>query len=230
MSNTVVGIFENEGDARDAQQYLLESGFSDEDVDIKTAKYKSEDGELPVDHSDDGVFERIGNFFKDLFGGDEEEAERYSEAGRRGTIVTVHSIDPDQAELASKILDNHGAVDVNENFRNYTSEQSYSDSPRTDRLDLDEQPVIDEEGRAESELRAERLRSRIVARSVEKNYRLRQEQFNFDRTPINSTGPDHQAFTEKNIVTNADDEDVELNKTIAERDNALNDIIHNPRI
>jgi hypothetical protein len=230
MSNTVIGIFENEGDAREAQRYLLESGFNDADVDIKTAKYKSGNDGSPVDHSDDGVFERIGHFFKDLFSGDAEEAERYSHAGRHGTIVTVHSIGADHAELASKILDNHGAVDVHENYRKYTSGQSYSDTSRTDHFGSGDHSVPDGQAAGESVSRAERLRSRIVARSVEKNYRLRQEQFNFDGTPADNTGVDRRTFTEKDMTAGAGEEDVELNKTVAERDNALNEIIHNPKI
>ncbi|NIJ52118.1 YsnF/AvaK domain-containing protein [Dyadobacter arcticus] len=126
MSNTVVGIFEYESDAQEAQNYLLANGFADGDVDIKTASYKSETDTAPVKDDNDDVMDRIGNFFKDLFDGDEEETKRYSEAGKRGTIVTVHAATAAEAEAAAAILDEYGAVDVNESAANYSSNQGYS--------------------------------------------------------------------------------------------------------
>ncbi|KQS30729.1 YsnF/AvaK domain-containing protein [Dyadobacter sp. Leaf189] len=112
MAKTVVGIFEYESDAQEAQNYLLANGFADGDVDIKTASYTSDGSSSTVNDNDD-VMDRVGNFFRDLFDGDEEETRRYSEAGRRGTIVTVHALDAAEAEAAAAILDQYGAVDVN---------------------------------------------------------------------------------------------------------------------
>jgi len=113
MANTVVGIFEYESDAQEAQNYLLANGFAGGDVDIKIASYKSDQETSTVNNDDDDILDRIGNFFRHLFDGDEEETKRYSEAGRRGTIVTVHAEDPDEAVRAAAILDEYGAVDVN---------------------------------------------------------------------------------------------------------------------
>jgi uncharacterized protein (TIGR02271 family) len=128
MANTVVGIFENESDAQKAQNYLLANGFADGDVDIKTASYKSENGTSTVNDDNDDVTDRIGNFFRDLFDGDEDETERYSEAGRRGTIVTVHANDAEEAETAAGILDQFGAVDLDDdNSVGYsTADQAYT--------------------------------------------------------------------------------------------------------
>jgi len=112
MSNTVVGIFEYESDGQRAQNYLLSKGFADGDVDIKTASYTSDSTTTEDRDSDFG--DRVGNFFKNLFDDDEEESRRYSEAGRRGTIVTVHARSLEEAEVAAAILDQYGAIDVNE--------------------------------------------------------------------------------------------------------------------
>ncbi|WP_439554948.1 YsnF/AvaK domain-containing protein [Dyadobacter sp.] len=118
MAKTVVGIFEYESDAQEAQNYLLANGFADGDVDIKTASYTSDSSTATVNEDHD-VMDRVGNFFRDLFDGDEEETRRYSEAGRRGTIVTVHAVDAAEAEAAAAILDQYGAVDVNGTAENH---------------------------------------------------------------------------------------------------------------
>ncbi|TLV01512.1 YsnF/AvaK domain-containing protein [Dyadobacter luticola] len=120
MANTVVGIFERESDAQEAQNFLLANGFADGDVDIKTATYKS-DSEVVEEEHDLG--DRIGNFFSNLFDGDEDDTKRYSEAGKRNTIVTVHAVDREEAHTAARILDQFGALDVDADKTN-----SYSDA------------------------------------------------------------------------------------------------------
>jgi len=98
MSKTVVGIFEYESDAQNAQNYLLANGFGDGDVDIKTASYKPE-----VNDTEEGLLDKIGHFFRELFNGDnDDETERYIEAGKRGTIVTVHALSADEAVAAAE--------------------------------------------------------------------------------------------------------------------------------
>lgn len=225
MANTVVGIFEYESDAQEAQRYLLANGYADGDVDIKTASYKSETGE-PAEDRD--VSDRIGNFFRDLFDGDENETSRYTHAGRRGTIVTVHALDATEAMAAAEILDRFGAVDVNdESFTGFpTGNQAYtapatgsepvldttrtSDStilPVTDRLSDetyvrgDESaslPVIEEElqvSKREIETGGVRLRSRIIERPVQESIRLRQEQVTVTRTPVDRIATESELDT-----------------------------------
>jgi len=122
MSSTVVGIFEYTSEAQEAQKYLLANGFSSDNVDIKTSGTTGTDytADAPRrDESSDG----IGNFFKNLFGDDDDDLDRYTEAGRRGTILTVHARTADEAEKAARILDNYGAVDIDED-----TTKSYGDS------------------------------------------------------------------------------------------------------
>lgn len=125
MSSTVVGIFEYTSEAQEAQKYLLANGFSSDNVDIKTSGTTGTTGvdyaaDAPrKDESSDG----IGNFFRNLFGDDDDDLDRYTEAGRRGTILTVHARTADEAEKAARILDNYGAVDIDED-----TTKSYGDS------------------------------------------------------------------------------------------------------
>jgi len=114
MSNTVVGIFEYTSEAQEAQKYLLNNGFTDGQVDIKVSTSTNSTATTTTSVANEDAGDKIGNFFKGLFGDDENEVNRYSEAGRRGTIVTVHAKTADEAEVAARVLDNYGAVDVNE--------------------------------------------------------------------------------------------------------------------
>ncbi|TDE17376.1 hypothetical protein [Dyadobacter psychrotolerans] len=160
MANTVVSIFETAEQAERAQDLLRASGFADEQVSVRTASYKtntpSEENE-PTD-----VMEKIADFFKDLFGADDEEVTTYSEAGHRGTIITVHTTNRDDAEKVAAILDGYGAVDVSENVSSH--HHQFMDDPYN--------PVFEKDAHGQNNAastRASRLKSRIIERSVIKN-------------------------------------------------------------
>jgi len=161
MANTVVSIFENVEQAQRAQDLLRASGYADNQVVVKTAAYKTD---APAEeHENTDVFDKIADFFKDLFGADDEEVVTYSEAGHKGTIITVHTADRDEAEKVAAILDGYGAVDVAENTENIRSVQhQFLDDPAN--------PVFAKDSQDTSfPTRASRLKSRIVARSEIKN-------------------------------------------------------------
>ncbi len=201
MSKTVVGIFEHENQAQDAQNYLLANGFGDGDVDIKVASYKSDSVEPQSEDADEDLFEKIGNFFRELFG-DQDETARYHEAGKRGTIVTVHATSAEEAAAAARIMDSYGAMDVNKNRPDYHAGRQYED------------PIVNPPSVAEAqttsvnsvEARGVYLRSRIVDRPIEPGYRLRQSR------------------------NGVQDDAAELNKTIAERDALINEIVNNDEV
>lgn len=54
----------------------------------------------------------ISKFFKNLFGDDDNDAEKYSSAARNKVIVTVHAQSADEAERAADVLDDNGAADI----------------------------------------------------------------------------------------------------------------------
>lgn len=124
MSSTVVGIFEYTSEAQEAQKYLLANGFSSDNVDIKTSSTTTGTDYTADTHKKDDSSDGIGNFFRNLFGDDDDDLDRYTEAGRKGTILTVHARTADEAEKAARILDNYGAVDIDED----TTKSSYGDS------------------------------------------------------------------------------------------------------
>ena len=143
MSHTVIGIFTSSSHAQDAVEYLAANGFGRENIDIRTSQGAATG---PAAGADYQVEDPIGDFFRGLFGHSVSEASRYTEAGRNGTIVTVHAEGRDEADAAARILDNYGAADLDE------------------REDLDTAVQDDS-----------RLRSRVIDRRLEDGMRLRQE-------------------------------------------------------
>lgn len=100
MSQTVVGIFDDPSDAQDAVQQLLIHGFSRADIDISIQKSEQRD-------------KNLSSFFTSLFGTD--TARSYTEVARQsGAIVTVHADSPSRAAQAANILDEAGALDMDE--------------------------------------------------------------------------------------------------------------------
>lgn len=140
MSHTVIGIFTVSEKAQEAADYLVANGFDRGDIDIRTSQVAGTN----VASTEVDVVDPVGDFFRGIFGNSVSDAERYTEAGRNGTIVTVHALSGEQADVAARILDNYGAADVDEH--------ADGDAPLT----------------GES-----RLRSRIIDRRLEDGMRLR---------------------------------------------------------
>jgi len=108
---TVIGIFANSSEAQEAKQALISSGFELSQIDVNHNVDTDEDRITDGQQTETGS--KIGNFFSRLFD-DEDESEKYTRAGGRGSIVTVHAISAEEAQDAADILDDCGAVDVNE--------------------------------------------------------------------------------------------------------------------
>jgi len=132
MAQTVIGIFNNSSEAQKAVQELVSEGISRDRIDISnnnsgssssastsgstSSSYSSSDNYSTSEHEESGV----SRFFKNLFGDDDDDATKYSTvASRAQSIVTVHSQSSDEAERVADILDDNGAVDVDEHAAKY---------------------------------------------------------------------------------------------------------------
>ena len=171
------------------------------------------------DDNDEGFGESVGRFFRRLFD-NEEEVEKYSRVGQSHSIVSVYAESTEEAERAREILDESGAIDVDENAQRYgdytrTTDDTRSASEYTSRDTVSAEgitsdatdktiPVIEENvniGKREVESGGVRLRSRIVERPVEENLRLREERVFVERVPVNrpATDADFDTFREGEI-------------------------------
>ena len=201
MAQTVVGIFDNYTEAQQALQQLISSGISEDRIDITTpdtSGTSTTGGYSNYDNDNDG----ISNFFSNLFGGDEDNARRYTEVGRRGSIISVHAHSAQEAESAARILDQYGAVDVDERSQQYSSGANTTNT--TTSTGTNAIPIIEEElqvGKRVVETGGARIRSRIIERPVEETLRLRVEHVRVERNPVNrpATAADLANFQEGEI-------------------------------
>jgi len=125
MNQTVIGLFNKSSDAQQAMDRLISNGFTRDDVDISVSSVSSSNTNFNLDNDadDDRHESGVARFFRNLFGDDDDDAGRYSRAANSGkTIVTVHAQSRDQAERAADILDDCGAVDVDDD----ANESDYS--------------------------------------------------------------------------------------------------------
>ena len=199
MTKTVVGIFEDATAAENAFQRLSASGFRAEEIDITTqpAGYTTGADHKTTDHSDDDFGDRVSRFFKNLFD-DEDESDRFSQAARTGSVLSVYADSMEKAQRAADILDEAGAIDIDrrESTTDMSTEgrlnRASSDVERGDHKQDNSSdrsiPIVEEElhiGKREVETGGVRVRSRIIDRPVEEHLRLRQERVSVERTPAN---------------------------------------------
>lgn len=112
MSYTIVGMFPTATNADQASSKLDSAGFSKENYSV--SRYTT-DGEYdPNTNHSFQEDEKTSGFWDWLFGENEEERGKYSYAGTRSNIVTVYTDDLDSAQKAREILNNQGAINVND--------------------------------------------------------------------------------------------------------------------
>lgn len=247
MAHTVVGLFENESDAQRAAEKLEAAGISRGSVDVsRSDKYTQS-----VQHDKDNDGNAVTRFFKNLFGDDNDDADRYTKLSSSGnySIVTVHAQSADDAERAADLLDEYGAVNVDE--RSAQDRQGISgnrESFNKDRGDSDNTiSRVEEElrvGKREVESGGVRVRSRIVERPVEETLRLREEHVRVERNPVDRplTDSDRNAFQDQDIelteraevpVVNKEArvvEEITISKDVDERTETIRDTVRNTEV
>jgi uncharacterized protein (TIGR02271 family) len=235
MSQTVIGIFEHADQAQEAKTYLLANGFESSNVDLSSGQSHLTD---VTSGEDEGTGGKISGFFKNLF--DDDESASHIHAASSGTTVTVHTRTDQESQQAAQILDNFGALDVNESYESQRTASTGGDTAGSISVIQEDLQV----GKKEVETGGVRLRSRIVARPVEETVRLREEHVHVERTPVNrvATDADFAAFQEGTIeVTEHAEipvvakearvvEEVSLNKQVSEREEIISDTVRHTEV
>ncbi len=206
--------------------------------------------EAAADKVDEGT-SAIGRFFANLFTDDEETASRYTGVAHSAqSIVTVHADSEARAHSAALIMDNCGAVDVDERAQEMGwSAQTGWDNAQMDRTAAPGETlkVVEETlnvGKKEVETGGARLRSRVVSRPVEEQLRLREEHVFVNRTPVNraATEADFTTFKEGTVEMRETAEvpvvskearvveEVSLGKEVTERQETIRDTVRNTEV
>lgn len=235
MAQTVIGFFENNLSAYKAVDALTTRGILSNQIDI-TREEATDKTDVTGKRDGENGFTR---FFKNLFG-DSEEGERYSKVSQRGyTMVTVHARSADEAAFAANLLDDFGALDVDEqSTSNEYDDRRQQERPtnREDHREATIQRMEDRDGK--------RLRSRIVEKPVEENIRLREERFRVERNPVDRVASEKelQSFKEGDIelterkeipVVNKEArvvEEIRVHKEVEERDETVHENLRHTEV
>jgi len=122
MSQTVVGVFDNNQAAERAQQDLTASGFAPSDVHVRLFEEYSSTPTIER-HADLGLTASIRDFLSNLFGSDHDDIGHYSEAVRRGHAVVAISVEDDALiPVARAALFNAGALDIEKQVEGWRQE------------------------------------------------------------------------------------------------------------
>lgn len=239
MAQTVVGMFENESDAQKAVARLETIGIDESHVDMARGIGTMQD-------TKDESGNAVSRFFTNLFGDDDDNAERYSRMGNSGQycVVTVHTQTNEQAVEASQILDECGAVDVDEQAAALGAGTIGTDRSTSDGITISKVQETLNVGKREVESGGVRVRSRIVEKPVEETLRLREERVNVERKAVDrplSEG-DMNAFEEQDIsMTERSEvpvvskearvvEEIKISKDVNERTETIRDTVRNTEI
>ena len=209
MAQTVIGIFNEKDEAREAVKELTSNGFTQSDIDVSNEGILAEG---TSDREEDDTFgERVERFFRNLFD-DDDESSRYTDAARSRFIVTVTARSPEEAMRASQILDEEGAIEVDGDNEGMARDERSASGNITERTAADTGrksiPVVEEElnvGKREIETGRVRVRSRIIEKPVEQTLRLREERVRVERTPAD------RPATESDFA--AQDDEIEVRAT-----------------
>ncbi len=249
MTHTVIGIFDNKQEAMSAMNALVSSGFIKENIDVSNrSKAAANNTATATNEQSVGFGDGVSNFFNNLFGDDETTRNKYMNvANDTEGIVTVQTDTQEQANRASKILDDNGAVDVDERDAQY--QQKYA-ANTTGTANADNEmtiPVVEENlevGKRTVETGGVRVRSRIVEKPVEETLRLREEHVVVNRRPVDraATEADFNNFKEGDIEITERAEravvgkearvvgEVAIGKTVEEHDKTISDTVRKTEV
>jgi stress response protein YsnF len=241
MAQTVIGIFNERDEPQEAVKELTSNGFTKSDIDVSNEGILTEDD--GSEREDGDTFgERVERFFRNLFD-DDDESTRYTNAAKSRFVVSVTARSSDEAMRASRILDEEGAIEVDDDSAATRSHERTASGDTTERTTADKEstsiPVVEEElnvGKREVETGRVRVRSRIIEKPVEQTLRLREEQVRVERTPADRPATERDFATpdrELEVRTTAEVpvvtkearvvEEVRLDKDVREREEIVRD-------
>lgn len=214
MATTIVGIFDDNTQARAAVKALSEAGVKQGDIHIARNEptgegYTKYGGANSKDYdTGESIGDKISDFFGNMFGASDdptvrEESDIYAESVRRGSIAVAVNVEDTMVDQAADILNDNGAVDVERRaaqyraagYKNYDeSAPAYSaEQTETEFKSFAEQgevalPVIEEQlnvGKRVVQRGGVRIHTHITERPVEESVTLREENVTVNRRDVN---------------------------------------------
>jgi hypothetical protein len=204
MSHTAIGIFRERAQAEAAVHALMDSGFRRDKMDIAFPDPNGNDNRGDTTDENSSLDSKIGRFFLDAFKGDANQALKYAAVGQRGVVIALQADFYADAQKAAAIMDQCGAVNVEQEGR--VVEDSMTRSDRTfqrkedvarekhalesaaDAAAADRAPTVSGEERISTDEYT--IHSRVVERPAADDQRIRDEQTWIERKQVDDVQDD----------------------------------------
>lgn len=142
MTQILIAAFDHYAEAEHVKAELLSKGVPSDDIQISAsfnpATVDSSRVEVIGEEPDEDatVSEKVGSFFRKVFGDDaSEHAGRYPEAARRGsTIVTVTLANEGQVTMVGQLMERNGAIDIDERSAGWSDDDTTPVTASTETL------------------------------------------------------------------------------------------------
>lgn len=257
MNSVVVGIFDTQTAGTQARGKLVSAGFAASAVSLtdQTAAAPNRPGATKADRPEkDG---KIAHFFKSIFGDDDDDDDdgdgrTYREALRRGACgISVSATSDDEVDKAEKILNDCGAVDIDERSEQWRGEGwtggAAGQAPPIAGGDTRKLNVVEEKlkvGKRAVARGGVRVHSWVEEVPVEESVKLRQEHVAVARRAVDrpATDADFEAFKEGSVEVRETSEEpvvsksarvvgeVDIKKTVTEQDRTVSDTLRKTRV
>lgn len=122
MKRTLIAVFDNRGDAQNAVEELVLSGFPRQDIRLSEGDPTGRDSPITGASTPEpastgsGITDSIRTFLTNIFGTDNSVyVQKYSDAVTRGHhVLTMTTADEPEVERAAAIVERYGPVDIDE--------------------------------------------------------------------------------------------------------------------
>jgi uncharacterized protein (TIGR02271 family) len=226
MASTLAGVFDDYDGAEQAREQLTAAGFRRDAIQLTPERSAWGTGDATYG----GRVQKQGGlrgFFAELFGTNDDESHgHYSEAVRRGSMVlTVEVGDDQQIEQASRILEDCGAIDVDQRIESWKAsgyagynEQAQPLTREEIARDRESLQVIQEElkvGKRAVQRGVVRVHRRVIETPVQEQVTLNEERAVVERRPVDrpATTADLNAFKEGEMEIRETTEEPVVSKT-----------------
>ena len=211
MGKTLVAVFDEQTDAKQALDALSKGGFPGSKARLTAREDAQERSTSSQPRRDESFGEKVAHFF----GFGEQHDATYSEAVQRGGyVLAVDASDDAEAERASDILERYHPVDIDERQAQWRQGGRQPALAQGGETTL---PVVEEQlqvGKREVQRGGIRVLSRTVARPVEETVQLREERASVQRRPADRAPTDaDQAFKERSFEVRETAEEAVVGKT-----------------
>lgn len=196
MDNMIVGYFDDLDEAKRTKQELLQSGFSDSQVEVISERDRAGKG-TRAGKEDRSYWEDVKEFFG--FASRDDQT-YYEEAARRGTLLKVRAPE-ERVDLAAGIIERHNPMDLDVKAEDWKKDESWGKGQRFEGEGTI--PVVEEDleiGKRAVRRGAVRIHQYVSETPVEEEVTLKGERVDVQRrTPTGGTEISGDPFQERTI-------------------------------